>query len=334
MVRSRGLRAVTITLVASTWFLGMAVAQPAPPNANKPIALPEPAPALPVPAPIPLVPVPAPLVVPPAAEAVPAPPADSSAPLRFVTGAPPPVPGLFAEMEAALVFPRFGFALGAASSAYSDTLDANVSPTVTLGYRSPNGLHALYAAYRYLGAAADFNDEVRPGRARLDLNDFDFLYQGPLGECGQNLRLYWESGSRLSSIYYDRITHVPTLDPTFLEGPTDIHTVSRFIGAGPEFGVGGSYRTVGGLSLFSQLDFAALFGQFSVGDATSGGRLNGCGTMDVLRVKTGLEWVPAYYNRFAVQGGYRFEQEWGFARDSIPSDVTIHGLFASCRFIY
>jgi hypothetical protein len=279
-------------------------------------------------------PVPAPLVVPPLPGVAPAPPADPAAPLQFVVGAPPPVPGLFAETELALVFPRFGFALGAVSSAYSDDLDVNVSPTFTVGYRSPNGLHALYAAYRYLGASADYSGDIRPGRARLDLNDIDVLYQGPLGESGQNLRLFWETGTRLSSIYFDRFTRYPTLDPYLAYAPTEIHTVSHFLGAGPEFGVGGSYRTVGGLSVFSQLDFAALFGQFSVGDATRDGRVNGSGTMDVLRVKTGLEWVPGYYNRFAFQGGYRFEQEWGFARDSIPSDVQIHGLFASCRFTY
>lgn len=261
-------------------------------------------------------------------------------------------PGWFANLEVALVGPDIPAHLKAPVTSGGVTrtvglpfadLEWTGSPRLEIGYRLPDQMGDLSAAYRSVvstgtGTISRFDTSGDAFlQTRLDWNTIDLLYTTP----PLPLLLLWEvqldAGIRIGAVYFDsRATGVIVQQ----------RVSNHFVGAGLHGGID-VYRhlnSLPGVALYGRFVTDAIFGGVhqayedirmiggkQVGGATD---LRSGATVPTISVSAGVSYLPPQQpNWFRFTFGYQYERWFGVGNNATnDADVSFHGLFLRGEF--
>jgi hypothetical protein len=260
-------------------------------------------------------------------------------------------PGFFGAIEASVLYPRFRNGLIAPVTVAnvphlvgvpSADLDWTGSPRVELGYRLPDSMGELLAAYRSVVSEGTESlgryDFLGPGfvRSRLNVNEIDLDYHSGPFTVAPYWDLSWRLGVRIATAYWDTRAR-----GRFLEQRVS----NNFVGAGPHLGLEASRQLdlVPGLALFGRIEAAFVVGGIDqnfeevqrLGGTTFGGatHVEASRTVPMLNLLAGITYTPPQSRWLRFAFGYQFEQWWGVGdAGASGADLSIQGLFFRGEF--
>lgn len=269
-------------------------------------------------------------------------------------GRPETAVGWYAAVELGLVKPRItnrvtsGAPISPAFSAPVEvpiaSLDWTVSPRFELGYHLPEGRGDVRLGYQLLGTSGSASGPVGDLQSRVQVNaiDIDYVSSEWLAwappELTRDLRLV--CGVRIATANFNSAARAGAL--------FDERFSSRFVGAGPRFGL--EWRRAmlqRSVEAYWRLEADGILGQtrqdFGTGvrdgsgqviaaTRSDGGQSNG---IAVLATEAGVAWRPGLDGRLRLIGGYHYEQWWNFGRtDNSNAELTVQGLFLRGEWRY